>query len=121
MRILVVEDDRSIRETLGMVLETYQFQPQLVESGEGALRSLETAWPDAILLDLTLEDMNGEEFYSRMLTRFGHAPPTVVLSAVPRGEERVRHMPGARFLAKPYTLDQLINALRNASGESSAA
>jgi DNA-binding response OmpR family regulator len=121
MKVLVVEDDKSIRETLGLVLDSYELEPHLVESGEAALRALEASWPDVILLDLTLEDMTGEDFYRRMSQRFGHVPPTVVLSAVPRGEDRVKHMAGARFLAKPYTLDQLIDVLRDAAGHSTAA
>lgn len=113
-RILVIEDDRSIRETLGMVLECYEYQADLVESGEAALKFLENQWPDAILLDLTLAGMSGEEVYRRIERRFGSVPPTIVLSAVPEGPSKVQHLAGVRFLAKPYTLDQLADALRSA-------
>src|SRR6478752_1098137 len=57
MRVLVIEDDPSIRETLGMVLEAYEHQPDLVCSGERALDYLGNQWPDVMLLDLTLEGM----------------------------------------------------------------
>ncbi len=121
MRILVIEDDRSIRETLGIVLESYGFEPFLIESGEEALKLLDTTWPDVMLLDLTLEGMSGEEVYDRIRERFGQVPPTVVLSAVQHGESRVRKMEGVKFLAKPYTLEQLNQALKEAAQESSAA
>lgn len=125
MRILVVEDDRSVRETLGMVLECYQYTVDLVEGGELALAYLgerhERDWPDVMLLDLTLIDMSGEELWSRIHKRFGKAPPTVVLSAAQNVEQRLERLPGARFLAKPYTLDQLTDAITEAAHRSRAA
>lgn len=111
MKILVVEDDRSVRETVGMVLDCYNYEVQLVDGGGTALRHLETSWPDVMLLDLSLTDMAGEELYHRIQERFGKVPPTVVLSAAQNGAERIARMPGARFLAKPYTLDQLNEVL----------
>lgn len=121
MRILVIEDDQSVRETLGIVLESYEFSPDLVDSGEKALEHLKDRWPDVMLLDLTLEGMSGEEVYEEILRRFGSAPPTVVLSAVPHGEERMKRLPGAMFLAKPYTLDQLMDKLKEAASSRHAA
>ncbi len=96
-----------------MVLESYSYEVALAESGEAAMRYLVAVWPDTprapdvMLLDLTLEGMTGEELYGQIRARFGSVPPTLVLSAVQHGEERIRHLPGVRFLAKPYTLDQL--------------
>src|SRR4051812_10187684 len=115
MRILVVEDDRSVRETLGIVLESYDFAADLVDGAEDALKYLEQSWPDAMLLDLTLQGMNGEELYQTIQSRFNSVPPTLVLSAVQHGEERLRTMPGAMFLAKPYTLEQLIEMIGKVS------
>ena len=114
MRVLVVEDDRAVRETLGLVLESYQHEVELVDGGPAALEALSKVWPDVLLLDLTLEGTTGEEIYREIVARFGSAPPTVVLSAVQHGQSRVQHMPGARFLAKPYTLDQLVAILQEA-------
>jgi DNA-binding response OmpR family regulator len=113
MRVLVVEDDRSVRETLGIVLESYGFEARLAESGSQALQSLKQNWPDVLLLDLTLEEMSGEELYDQIQAQFGRVPPTVVLSAAQQGENRTRKMSGARFLAKPYTLEQLTQVLRD--------
>lgn len=114
MKVLVVEDDRSVRETLGIVLESYGYQADLLEDAESALDYLRETWPDAMLLDLTLVGMSGEELYQEIRKNFGTTPPTVVLSAVQHAENRARHMPGVSFLAKPYTLDQLIGMLKQA-------
>lgn len=111
MRVLVVEDDLSIRETLAIVLEAYDHQADLVESGEKALEHLHEAWPDVMLLDLTLQGMSGEELYQAILTRYGRVPPTVVLSGVQQGAVRAQKMPGVLFLSKPYTLNALANMI----------
>jgi DNA-binding response OmpR family regulator len=111
MKILVVEDDISVRETLGMVLESSDHEVVLLENGKEALNYLEKSWPDAMLLDLTLPEMSGEEIYSAILGKFGKIPPTVILSAVQKGEDRARHLEGAMFLAKPYSIEDLEQTL----------
>jgi DNA-binding response OmpR family regulator len=115
MRVLVVEDDPSIRETLGMVLEAFQHQPDLVSDGPSALEYLRNSWPDVMLLDLTLESMSGEEVYHAIRNEFGHVPPTVVISAAQQGEARASHLPGTMFLAKPYTIEQLAEMIEAAA------
>src|SRR6476620_1284896 len=107
MRVLVVEDDPSILETLGMVLEAYSHEADLIDNGEKVIEYLKTTWPDVMLLDLTLQGMTGEEVYGSIMNSFGRVPPTVVLSAAQAGESRARHLPGAWFLGKPYTLEEL--------------
>ncbi len=114
MRILVIEDDVAVRETLGMVLEAFNHEPILVENGDQALEHLKKSWPDALLLDLTLEDTTGEQVYEQIRKEFGKVPPTVVLSAVQHGESRAQHMPGALYLAKPYTIEDLADILEEA-------
>lgn len=121
MKVLVVEDDRSVRETLGIVLETYDILATLVDGGDAAMEYLERDWPDVMLLDLTLEGMSGEELYSKIQARFGNVPPTVVLSAAQEGDRRTQNLEGARFLAKPYTLEQLIAMLKSAEGSRQVA
>jgi DNA-binding response OmpR family regulator len=98
-----------------MVLEAYQHQPDLVESGQQALQYLKTTWPDVMLLDLTLQGTTGEEVYESIRAEFGRVPPTVVLSAVQHGERRARHLPGTFFLAKPYTIEELEDMLCEAA------
>jgi DNA-binding response OmpR family regulator len=121
MRVLVIEDDPSIRETLGMVLEAYMHQPDLLESGEQAIEYLKTTWPDVMLLDLTLAGMSGEEVYQNILSYFGRVPPTIVLSAAQQGEKRARLLQGAWFLGKPYTIEELAAIIERAAASSGAA
>ena len=80
----------------------------------GILDRGEAIWPDALLLDLKLKVGSGEEVYAQILSRFGRVPPTVVISAAQEGAMRASRMPGVRFLAKPYTVDQLLGSLEQA-------
>lgn len=111
MKVLVIEDDVAVRETLGMVLEAFHHEPALVENGEQALEHLKKNWPDALLLDLTLEETTGEQVYEQIRKVFGRIPPTVVLSAVQHGEARAQQMTGVLYLAKPYTIEDLVDIL----------
>ncbi len=121
MRILVVEDDPSILETLGIVLEAYNHQPDLIDKGELVVDYLKKIWPDVMLLDLTLQGMSGEEVYASIQTFFGRVPPTVVLSAVQQGESRAKRLPGAWFLGKPYSLEELAEVIELAASSKGAA
>lgn len=107
MRVLVIEDDPSILETLGIVLKAYNHEADLVDQGDQVIDHLKKNWPDVMLLDLTLHGTSGEEVYNRILAHFGRVPPTVILSAAQQGENRAKHLPGACFLKKPYTLEEL--------------
>ena len=121
MRVLVVEDDPSILETLGMVLEAYNHEADLIDRGELVVDYLKTTWPDVMLLDLTLQGMSGEEVYAKILSVYGRVPPTVVLSAAQQGESRARHLPGAWFLGKPYTIEELAEMIETAAASRGAA
>lgn len=121
MRILVVEDDPSIRETLGIVLEAYDHRADLMSRGETVLQYLEKNWPDVMLLDLTLQEMSGEEVYHQILAKFGRVPPTIILSAVQQGESRAKNLPGAWFLGKPYTIEELVEMIEQVAISQGAA
>ncbi|MEK6705354.1 MAG: response regulator [Bdellovibrionota bacterium] len=82
MKVLVVEDDTSVRNTLGMVLESFEHKADLVEDAECALEYLQSTWPDVLLLDLSLPKMSGEELFEQILIKYGRVTPTVVITAV---------------------------------------
>ena len=64
MKILVVEDDDLLRETLGVALEVFHHSPILLADCDAAIEYLSREWPDVMLLDLTLPGMSGEEVYA---------------------------------------------------------
>ncbi len=107
MRVLVIEDDVAIRDTLALVLAARNHRAELVADVEHALASLNDHWPDVMLLDLTLGEMTGEEVHREIVRRFERSPPTVVISAATDGESRAKLVPGSCYLPKPYTIEQL--------------
>ena len=61
-RVLVVDDEPMVRETLGQVLTDEGYVVDLAVDGETALDRVSAACPDAILLDLMMPGMNGRQF-----------------------------------------------------------
>ena len=59
MRILVVDDDQAVRESLRRALVLEGYDVELAEDGTAALRSLTQSAPDAIVLDLQMPDVDG--------------------------------------------------------------
>jgi len=115
-KILIVEDDASIREILSLLLETRGFsQVEAVGTGTTALeRASETPF-DLILLDLTLPDVDGLDVCRRLRTTpFNATTPTIMLTA--RGEETdvvVGLEAGAvDYVVKPFNNQTLLARIR---------
>ena len=107
-KVLVVEDDASVRRLLRLTLAQGGYDVDLAGDGIDALEQLEEDPPDAIVLDLHMPRMNGEEFL-RVLRSRGHRTPVVVVSAwsdTPR-----RTLPADRFITKPFRPDDVVAAV----------
>ncbi len=113
-RILVVEDDSDLRQSLAELLEGEGCEVACAKDGQDALRQLDGPAPQAILLDLMMPGMDGWTFRSRQradprLARI----PTVVISAAYAGDAReVAALAPDAFLPKPFDLGSLIDALK---------
>ncbi|MFD0853364.1 response regulator transcription factor, partial [Actinomadura adrarensis] len=83
-RILLIEDDRAVREGLELALSRQGHGIQAVESGELGLEALRVRTPDVIVLDLMLPGMDGFEVCRRAGAAAG-AVPIIILTA--RGED----------------------------------
>jgi len=110
-RILVVEDDPAIRQTVAEVLADEGFDVACAVNGADALAHLAAAAaPDLILLDLSMPVMDGWAFRSaqRSDPRLARIP-TVVVSASHGADARsLAALAPDAFLAKPFDLDRLI-------------
>jgi CheY-like chemotaxis protein len=112
INVLIVDDDRDIRETLGELLVDEGFGVEAAWNGETALARLEAGFrPDVIILDLKMPVMDGPTF--RALQR-SHAAlaniPVVGLSAAPVAEADFE------ILRKPLRFEVLVDKLRKAVG-----
>jgi CheY-like chemotaxis protein len=113
-RVLVVEDDSDLRESLCMLLEMEGFLTAGAGNGLEALDYLSTQPPPCvILLDLMMPKMNGFEFRARQLADTVLAKvPTIILSAISPDQQRQELQSAADYLAKPVRPAQLAQAIR---------
>ena len=110
--ILVVEDDRDLREILGEALELEGYDVVCVEHGAAALRHLETGGrPCVILLDLMMPVMDGWTFRREMLSHESLARiPVVVMTAV--GGSRADSIQSDATLHKPLEIGAVVDAVQ---------
>ncbi len=105
-RVLVVDDDASIRELLSTVLEDDGYEVMPAANGEDALAVCARWRPDVIVLDLMMPVMDGWTFAKRLRER--DDIPIVVLSAANDLERHAKSVGAIEVIGKPFDLDQLI-------------
>ena len=105
-RVLVVDDDASIRELLSTVLEDDGYEVVPAANGEDALAVCSRWRPDVIVLDLMMPVMDGWTFAKRLRER--DDIPIVVLSAANDLERHAKSVSAIEVIGKPFDLDQLI-------------
>jgi two-component system response regulator MprA len=107
--ILIVDDDRAVRETLADALELDDYEVLRARDGREAMAILDRRRPDAIVLDLMMPTMDGWEF--RRLQREAHGGiPLVVVSAA--DDPRLEEVQADAYLMKPFDLDTFLVVLR---------
>lgn len=121
MRVLLVEDDSALRDTLGQALRQAGYGVDPVADGRAADNALAAGTYDLVVLDLGLPQIDGIEVLRRMRSRQDRTP-VLILTARDGLDERVRGLKtGADdYLTKPFALPELearIEALiRRAAG-----
>ena len=106
--ILVVDDELAVREVLALVLVDEGYRVRTARDGTDALALLDAAAPDLIVSDVTMPRMGGGELVERLRAR-GSGIPVILMSA----NYAAVDLPGVRFLAKPFDLDDLSAAVRH--------
>lgn len=112
-RILVVDDERAIRDALHMILSRRGYEVLLACDGEEALEMVESARPDLVILDVLLPFMDGLTACRRLRAR-GDEVPVMMLTARDTIGDRVTGLEtGADdYLAKPFATDELVARIR---------
>jgi two-component system, chemotaxis family, chemotaxis protein CheY len=111
-RILVVDDDESIRQIVRLCLSDEGYDVQEAPNGQAALDTLSVVRPDLILLDLRMPVMDGWEFAKLYAdTPKPHAPIVAFVAAL-NAEQECADLPAAAILTKPFDLDDLLRAVR---------
>jgi two-component system response regulator MprA len=114
VKILVVDDERAVRESLRRALELEGYEIELAEDGSRALERLEAEpEPDAMVLDILMPGVDGLEV-SRTLRRKGSKLPILMLTARTQVEDRVEGLDAGAddYLTKPFALEELLARVR---------
>ncbi len=109
-RILVVDDEPMVRDTLGQVLADEGYVVDVAADGADALDRLHAARPDVILLDLMMPGMNGRQFLSalRDQSQFSSVP-VLIMTAVHGLEINLNSIGASEVVEKPFDVDDLLN------------
>ena len=118
-RVLIVEDERHIIESLSFVLEREGFEVAAVEDGEEALQRLRAARPDILILDLMLPKVGGLEVLKIVRADAAlRTLPVVVLTAKGRQQDRrmAEEIGVDAFMTKPFANSDVVEAVRRVAG-----
>jgi DNA-binding response OmpR family regulator len=111
--ILVIDDDESLRDTIGLMLENEGFRPILASDGAAGLEQAFAAKPSLILVDLRMPALNGVDVCKRLRASGAHTP-VIVLSAVGEEIDKVLLLEiGADdYVVKPFGMRELLARIR---------
>jgi two-component system nitrogen regulation response regulator NtrX len=113
--ILIVDDERGIRQSLQGVLEDEGYRVHAAESGEAALESLKKHPPEVVLLDIWLPGMDGLEALEKI--RAGDDPPEVIMISGHGTIEtavKATKLGAFDFLEKPLSIEKTLILVKNA-------
>ena len=114
MKILVVDDERAVRDSLRRALELEGYEIELAADGNDALSRLESnEEPDAVILDVLMPGVDGLEV-CRRLRSSGKKLPVLMLTARTEVEDRVAGLDAGAddYVVKPFALEELLARLR---------
>src|SRR5436305_4577847 len=113
-KILVVDDEKMIRWSLGEALRGWGFEPVEAETGSGALAAFEAESPAVVLIDINLPDASGLEVLRKIRQRQPDAVAIMITANVLVDETIAALRGGAYdFIGKPINLEELHVAIRN--------
>ena len=110
--ILVVEDDRPIRNLIVTTLKTHDYKYLAAENGFSAILEASSHNPDIVLLDLGLPDMDGEQVIRKIRTWSNM--PIIVISARSEDRDKIEALDAGAddYLTKPFSVEELLARLR---------
>ncbi len=121
-RIMVVEDDPSVRLLIAEILREAGHEVVEYGSSEDALAEFESTHPDLITLDLAMPSMDGVEFLEALRQRADAARvAVVVVTAAPESLRNQLSEKAQETVAKPFHMDQLLDVVERALGRRQTA
>ena len=111
-KILVVEDDSTVRNLITTTLKSNDYRYISAPNGEGAIAAASSQQPDIVFLDLGLPDMDGVEIIKRI--RSWSQMPIIVISARSEDTDKIVALDAGAddYLTKPFSVAELLARLR---------
>ena len=111
--ILVVEDDRPIRNLIVTTLKTHDYKYLAAENGSSAILEASSHNPDIVLLDLGLPDMEGVEVIKKIRTWSNM--PIIVISARSEDTDKIEALDAGAddYITKPFRINELLSRMRS--------
>ena len=110
--ILVVEDDKAIRNFISATLDIHSYNCFTAENGEQAMILATSHKPDIIILDLGLPDIDGVDIIKKI--RAWSNCPIIVVSARSEDKDKIEALDSGAddYLTKPFSVDELLASIR---------
>ena len=109
--VLIVEDDAATQQLLVALLRREKYDAAVAADGRRAIEMLETQTFHAVILDLMMPDVGGQEVID-FLAKDGRAVPVIVCTAAgPRVTDAIDSPLVKAIVRKPFDIDELINAV----------
>lgn len=113
-RVLIVEDDKSIRNFIRAILEANNYDVMIAETGTEAYSLITSRCPDLVILDLGLPDIDGVKILKKV--REWSGMPIIVVSARTHEKDKVEalDMGADDYITKPFGTSELLARIRTA-------
>ncbi len=110
--ILVVEDDKPVRNLIATTLKTNNYKYITAENGANALIAVTSHNPEIMLLDLGLPDMDGVDVINKI--RSWSNIPIIVISARSEDRDKIDALDSGAddYLTKPFSVEELLARIR---------
>ena len=111
--ILVIDDEPDLREMIQYQLQKSGFEVHTAINGADALKKLKTIKPHLIILDMNMPEMGGKEFFKKICDK-NDTPqyPILVLTAAVSIESLFQDFNVNGYVAKPFTIEELMRAVK---------
>jgi EAL domain-containing protein (putative c-di-GMP-specific phosphodiesterase class I) len=116
--VLVADDEPAIVEMIRAILEEYGFRVVTAANGSEALRLVEEAEPEVVLLDMNMPVLDGEGFIAALRER-GIPTPIVVMTAGSSARRWAAQLGADAYLSKPFELSSLVDVTKRFATSSS--
>ena len=113
IKILIVEDDRAVRNLISTTLQINDYEYDLAIDGKNALQLMTSNKYDIVFIDLGLPDIDGIEIIKKF--RDFSTTPIIVISARTNDEDKIEALDAGAddFLTKPFNVDELLARVRS--------